>query len=110
MLYPRLKLVKKEDTRPAGKPDECFYCHKPIGAEHSLECVIRTRKVKIRLSTEMVLEVPESWEEENINFYLNESSSCMNSRVRELLRQKRLNHHQCWCGIIEGEYIGEISE
>lgn len=31
--YGNPPIVKKDDTgiRPAGKPDECFYCHSKVG-------------------------------------------------------------------------------
>lgn len=37
-------VVRKDDNgiRPAGKPDECFYCHSKVGEPHGEECVCVT--------------------------------------------------------------------
>lgn len=34
-------IVAKGDLRPAGDGKHCFYCSKPLGAEHEQDCVIR---------------------------------------------------------------------
>lgn len=34
------KVVRIDDARPAGRPDECFYCRSDMGAIHKDECVI----------------------------------------------------------------------
>lgn len=34
------KLVRAGDARPAGAPDECFYCRSKMGAEHKDDCII----------------------------------------------------------------------
>lgn len=30
--------VRPDDARPAGKPDECFYCKAPFGSDHADTC------------------------------------------------------------------------
>ena len=66
-------IVKEEDERPAGKgTGKCFYCASKIGEEHEWECVIRTRKVLVRAVVEYEVEVPESWNKENIEFHRND--------------------------------------
>ena len=32
--------VDKDSIRPAGKDDECFYCNRLIGQEHTDKCVL----------------------------------------------------------------------
>lgn len=32
--------------RPAGKPDECFYCHAKVGELHWPECCVVVKDVK----------------------------------------------------------------
>jgi hypothetical protein len=37
-------IVKPEDERPARRDGTCFFCGRPIGAEHETDCVIVTRR------------------------------------------------------------------
>lgn len=34
------KIVRDDDARPAGAPDECFYCRAPMGTNHNDGCVV----------------------------------------------------------------------
>ncbi len=36
----KFPLVDKNDDgiRPAGKPDQCFYCQQKVGSEHKKDC------------------------------------------------------------------------
>ena len=36
----RLLVTPERGPRPAGRPDECFYCRRPLGAEHEPACVM----------------------------------------------------------------------
>ncbi len=56
--------------------------------------------VKIRCSFTSVEEVPADWDAEDILFYFNDSSSCMNNRLH--LRLKR-DEDDCTCaeGVVE---------
>jgi hypothetical protein len=71
--------VEKFGIRPAGKPDECFYCRQKSGDQHAPECVIRERTVLVDVIIQMVMTVPEKWTPDTIEFSLNESSSCANN-------------------------------
>ncbi len=53
--------VDAADARPAGKAGECFYCHRNIGEEHTWECVIPEKRVRLRVTLEYETGVPRSW-------------------------------------------------
>lgn len=80
-------IVTVADARPAGKPDECFYCNQPIGEQHTPECVCRKRTVMIRISYDLLIDLPVSWTKEDIEHYGNESSNCGDNQLRMLVEQ-----------------------
>ena len=70
--------------RPAGQPDECFYCRSRVGDFHKCDCVIPQREVTysvwlvdgdIRIGTYKTTE-PAHWSDEDGEFHKNESSWC----------------------------------
>ncbi len=101
-------IVDKFSIRPFGKQDECFYCHSKIGTEHKKDCVIRERIIKLRMTTDIVIDVPEFWDEEQINFHFNESSCCVSNILDKL--EERDENHRCLCDCTSFEYIGEATE
>ena len=76
--------------RPAGKPDECFYCHQKIGDEHKEDCVCFQRIVMIEARITMPRVIPASWTADSIEFQLNNGSWCADNIVDDLnkLREK----------------------
>lgn len=55
-------LVTPENgPRPAGKPNECFYCEAKLGEEHRVGCVLRTKRVAVRAVIEYEVMIPEHW-------------------------------------------------
>lgn len=77
--YPTFEITENDDgIRPAGKPDECFYCRKSVGSEHEDGCVItwKHKKVELVAKVEFTEEVPEHWTKEDIIFRFNESTWC----------------------------------
>lgn len=73
MIIPSV-LTNDDGIRPAGEPDECFYCHQKVGTPHREECVCVNKKVKVRAMIEYEVEVPFFWSKEDIEFHRNESS------------------------------------
>jgi len=68
--------------RPAGKPDECFYCSQRIGVPHKPDCVMVTKRVRVRYSFDIEIDVPHHW-------------GCKRRRVssqRGLLVRRQRNH------------------
>lgn len=70
--------------RPAGRDDECFYCQRPVGELHDLGCVLRLRRVVVRMTVEFPVEVPDSWTAEDIEFHRNEGTWCATNVLPEL--------------------------
>jgi hypothetical protein len=61
-----LVAVNDDGIRPAGKPDECFYCNNKVGRAHDFGCVVVTRKVKVIYTVEAVIDVPYSFDAEEV--------------------------------------------
>lgn len=105
--------VDAEDARPAGKPGECFYCLRKVGEEHTWECVIPERLVKVRATISWEVAVPRSWTPENVADY-KESHACIGNLAHEIqqysdrLDEKSPNTCQVEHPAIE--YLGEVPE
>lgn len=100
-------LVDKYDDgiRPAGKPDECFYCCQKVGQPHNTNCVIVGKKVKIRMIFEVEVEIPHHWTKEDIEFRYNESSWCADNAIK-LLQEQIADEESCLCSCFKDvEYI-----
>ena len=93
--------------RPAGKPDHCFYCKQPLGAQHAEGCVIRSRTVLVRTIVTHAIDVPENWDVSNIEF--TEGSSCSDNLIRqlEMLSNRLSEKEHCTCGLVRREYVRE---
>ena len=100
--------VGEHSIRPAGKPDECFYCHASKEAQHNAGCVIRERTIVVNITIEIVRTVPEDWGEDMINFHMNESSWCASNIIDELAKQDE--RMSCLCQSCSGEYVREATE
>ena len=101
--------VGEYGVRPAGKPDECFYCHAKVGEEHKEDCAIRCRTVNVDFTIHTVMRVPECWTEDDINFKFNESSWCVSNLINDIVsREEKLD--KCPCFITEAKYMGEATE
>jgi len=111
-------IVEDEGIRPVGDPDKCFYCRRPKGSEHTEECVIRTRTVVCKMTIDIVMEVPESSTPDQIEFHINDSSSCVNNIVEKMSEQlERWNEVRdkegaspCFCFVAEGKFLREATE
>jgi hypothetical protein len=107
--------------RPAGRPDECFYCRVKLGEEHKLDCVMRQRTIVARYEYEVVVVVPEHWTAENFEFHRNESTSCADNTLRELKtnaeRRAELAkdpepfpYSGCFCFHFKAKYLREATD
>lgn len=75
-----------DGIRPAGKPDECFYCRQRVGQPHHRECVVVRKLVEMRViaslpSGEKLTGTWRFWEvhsrdADQIEFYKNQGSWC----------------------------------
>ena len=119
-------IVKPADARPAGKPDECFYCKRPMGAAHKTGCVIVGRTVVIRVTMEVVVDVPRDWDKDSVEFKYNGSSWCASNFIGDLAAwdervdaaaEKEREHTGlpyaesiCLCQNFEAEFVREATE
>jgi hypothetical protein len=98
---PEYRFVTPEHgPRPAGSPDECFYCRAPLGAEHQPTCVMRERYVVVLAMVAVRIPVPESWDKEQIEFARNEGSWCADNLSLE-------PSEGCMCSHMDIRYVGE---
>lgn len=101
-------IVSDYSVRPARPDGTCFYCRAPLGTEHNIGCVIRSKSVLVDVKIRMVIEVPEDWGPDLIEFARNESSWCASNIVKDIVAQEE--HMGCMCGITEITYIDEASK
>ena len=106
---PEWPLVVENDDgiRPAGPPDECFYCQQKVGQPHGRECVIVTKRVKVRYTMEIEIVVPHDWDEHMIDFHRNDSSWCASNAVEDIKDYvDRMGEDECLCSKFKSEYLG----
>lgn len=77
-------LPNDDGIRPAGPRDACLYCGQKIGQRHGSDCVCITKKVKVRYTYEIEIEVPHAWTKEDIERHRNESSWCADNSLDEI--------------------------
>lgn len=92
---------------PAGKPDECYYCGAKVGEQHKSNCVIREKTIVTRMTIDFVDSVPESWDEDLIDFHYNDSSWCATNVLHRL--EERSNF-RCLCDVASFEYLRDATE
>ena len=128
-------LVVENDygIRPAGKPDECFYCQQKVGSPHGPECVMVTKRVEMRVKATMPsgiylglwqFNTPHYWSVFAIEFHKNGSSWCASNFTDEPQDRvtwdagdpwpelKSLAHAYdgCLCGRLEFEFIRVVDD
>jgi len=106
-------VMKSSGPRPAGRPDECFYCQAKLGDQHVTDCVLRKRSVRVRFSFDLVVSVPELWTSDQIEFRYNEGTHCSDNVIdmlHERFRGDDSNDGSCSCSIMQAEFIGEATE
>lgn len=99
--------VNNHGIRPAGKPDECFYCQAKKGSQHNQDCVVRERTIVMEMKVEVVMSVPEHWDQDMCNFHKNESSWCADNILPTL---ERLSEQSCLCDFAEFTYVREATK
>jgi len=79
-------VVLKNDggIRPAGPQDRCFCCGSKIGEYHKSECTTLNRKVRVRYSFDIEIEVPHRWNKEDIENHRNHSRWCADNAIIEI--------------------------
>lgn len=102
--------VTEKAMRPASTARQCFYCQQPVGANHTDDCVLVVRLVKVRITMEIEIEVPASWDKELIEFARNDGSWCSSNIVRDIERAIDRAENQCICDRTNVEYIDDAGE
>lgn len=97
-------LVNDNGIRPAGPPDQCFFCGQKVGDPHAPTCVCLHRIVKVRYSFDIEIEVPHNWNKESIEFQKNESTWCANNALDEL-NEFAENLNGCLCPYFQAEVL-----
>lgn len=109
-----LPLVTKDDDgiRPAGKPDECFYCGAKVGEHHHYDCVTVTKTVKVKATVEYEIEVPLFWKKDNIEFHYNDGTWCADNIVNDLDNYiAKLNEKgECLCPYCKIEVLDDVAK
>lgn len=103
-------LPDDEGIRPVGRPDECFYCRSKVGEEHQAKCVVVKKKVRVRYTFELDIEVPHHWDGRKIVFHceyvgVTDSTPIRRTSGEERERERLLNEylaeklekHLCLC-------------
>lgn len=88
-------LPNDDGIRPAGRPDECFYCHRRVGQLHGSECVFvmsvnryfvymnldrrASEAHKGKLVGTFTRHDPHFWSAHDCEFHKNSSSWCANN-------------------------------
>ncbi|MHB0943353.1 hypothetical protein ACYCSU_17025 [Paenibacillus sp. ALE1] len=98
-------IVTKSSSRPAGKPDRCFYCSNLIGEEHKQDCVIRNKTVVMDFTIRLVVDVPEYWTEDDIEFKYNKGTWCADNLVQMITREDG----RCLCPHVEAKFIRDAT-
>ncbi len=98
-------IVGNYSVRPAGEPDRCFYCGELLGKIHKEDCVIRSKTVVVEFKIEVVVEVPEFWDSNDVDYRFNESSWCCDNLIEMIRREDG-----CLCSHVEANYLREASE
>lgn len=113
-----LVLDDDDGIRPAGPPDECFYCRAKVGFPHGRECVVVTKLVRYDVYSaatdarvgSLAQYEPYSHDVELCLFMLNDGSSCTDNVVpdiewtdgatkdRILALTKEREEYGCICG------------
>lgn len=78
MNWPEV-LEDDDGIRPAGPPDECFYCHQKVGQGHGLDCPCVEKTVLLRYTFEIPVRVPWFWESDDVENHRNWRSCADNT-------------------------------
>jgi hypothetical protein len=102
-------VVENDDgIRPAGAPDECFYCHKKVGEAHGLECVTVLKQIEVTVSFRYKKFVPHFWDDNDVIHHHDLSSSCASNLLHEIERAAEESGQGCPCGTTETTVLGVV--
>jgi hypothetical protein len=103
--------IKDDGVRPAGSKLTCFYCGEAKGAPHKSDCVIPQRTVVLEMTIQYVASVPAYWDQAQIEFHRNDSSSCSDNEVRLIAHQvEAFNEDRCTCKRTQFRFVREATQ
>lgn len=108
MLLEHTNMVTSENgPRPAGRPDQCYYCGQPVGLEHKADCACRVKVVMIEVTMRIPRVVPASWDAGLVDFHLNDSSWCADNIGDDLTQYLAAKNDDapCMCGTFSGKFL-----
>ncbi len=88
-----------------GPPDECHRCRQRIGMPHKRSCSSVTKRVLVRYSFLLEIEVPHHWTGDDIEAHRNDSPWCANSAIVEIAEEFGAEGRECACSSFECEYL-----
>ena len=97
-------LSNDDGIRPAGKPDECFYCRRKIGQEHRDKCIIVQKRVQLKYTFIIERYVPYFWDKKRAEDYFNDGTWCALNSIDDIEDQES----DCLCDIFECEFLDII--
>lgn len=98
-------VTEQHGPRPAGSPDECFYCRAPVGGLHEDTCVMYEREIAIEVTVRYKVRVPQHWTEEDIMFHRNEGTWCAGNIIEELEERFGDDADVCMCAYTDVKVI-----
>jgi hypothetical protein len=99
-----LVATNDDGIRPAGEPDQCFYCQERVGSEHKRDCVIVTKKVRVRFTVELDVDIPHCWDRGLVEFQYNDSKWCARN-LADLI-----DENGCICDTTNCEFIRVVDD
>jgi hypothetical protein len=102
-------IVEDYSIRPAGEPDECFYCNTKKGSEHKKDCVIRRKTIILKAEVTMIVERPETWTGEEVENVYNEGSWCADSLI-DMLKEQIKRTERCLCQDTKIKFVREATK
>jgi hypothetical protein len=112
MILEHTRLVTAENgPRPAGSPLVCFYCYQAVGTPHKDDCVCVRKLVKVAVTVTYLKAVPAGWDDNAIEFQMNDSSSCASNLIEEMHDLYGLDatsdSGKCACPVAKGVVVGD---
>jgi hypothetical protein len=104
--------ITDSGIRPAGTTDKCFYCGWKVsqfGIYHAPDCVLVRKSIVLRMAIDYVVEVPQSWTEEDITFFYNESTHCADNEFNQIADEIEGDEH-CLCHRSTNTYLRDATE
>lgn len=113
-----------DGIRPAGRPDECFYCQRRVGELHGSNCVCVNKIVEYSVFAHgrpvgtFRRADPHSWTVHDCEFHKNRSSWCSDSALDEMVwsdpfveeEAAKLAIDSCCCGFLEFRFERVIDD